>query len=79
MSKKPVPKKQQSNKQTSARYKTFQNRARKRLLALVSLNDCPNCSKKKLSHTACPACGHYKGRVVVDKSRKIEKIIRVKA
>jgi large subunit ribosomal protein L32 len=27
--------------------------------------ECPNCHQPKLAHTACPACGFYKGRQVV--------------
>ncbi len=26
---------------------------------------CPQCRNAKLSHTACPSCGYYKGRQVV--------------
>ena len=27
-----------------------------------SLSRCSNCSEIKLSHRACPNCGHYAGR-----------------
>jgi large subunit ribosomal protein L32 len=29
------------------------------------LSACPNCGEARLSHTVCPACGHYKGREVL--------------
>ncbi len=31
-----------------------------------SLTVCPQCKEKKLMHTACQACGYYKGREVID-------------
>jgi large subunit ribosomal protein L32 len=39
-------------------------------LETLSLSDCPNCHEKKLPHQACPHCGHYKGREVIDTSAK---------
>ncbi len=27
---------------------------------------CPNCRERMLPHRVCPACGHYKGRQVLD-------------
>ena len=31
-----------------------------------SLSVCPNCHEPKLPHRVCPACGHYRGRQVVE-------------
>jgi large subunit ribosomal protein L32 len=31
----------------------------------IQTNVCPNCSAKRLSHRACPKCGHYKDRQVL--------------
>ena len=28
---------------------------------------CPNCGELTLSHRACKACGHYKGKEVISK------------
>ncbi|HEX2775472.1 MAG TPA: 50S ribosomal protein L32 [Candidatus Acidoferrales bacterium] len=39
-------------------------------LHTLSLSDCPNCHEKKLPHQACPHCGQYKGREVIDTSAK---------
>lgn len=79
MAKRSTPKKQQANSQSSRRYKTYQNKARKRLLASTSLNICPKCKETKLSHTACSNCGYYKDRLVINKEKAIEKITKVKA
>jgi large subunit ribosomal protein L32 len=31
-----------------------------------SFSTCPDCGAKKLNHKVCPACGKYKGKVVID-------------
>ena len=28
--------------------------------------ECPNCGEVKLPHRACPVCGHYRGRKVIE-------------
>lgn len=79
MSKRPTPKKQQSNSSSSRRYKDFQGKARKRLVATTALNKCPECGEMKLVHTACSACGKYNGRTVLDMEKKMDKITKVQA
>lgn len=37
-------------------------------LSAPSAGECPNCHAAKLPHRACPHCGYYKGREVVDTS-----------
>ncbi len=79
MAKRSTPKKQQANSQSSRRYKTYQNKARKRLLNATSISKCDKCGEARLSHTACSACGYYNGRMVIDKSKAMDKITKVKA
>ena len=55
----PNPKRRHSKARTSKR------RAHDHLVA-PSLSNCPNCHEPKLPHRACPHCGYYKGRAVVD-------------
>jgi len=31
-----------------------------------NLSSCPQCREAKLSHHACPGCGTYKGRTVIE-------------
>ena len=31
-----------------------------------NLSTCPECGEAKLPHHACPSCGYYKGRKIVD-------------
>ena len=35
-------------------------------LTLPSLDTCPRCHEMKLSHAACPTCGTYRGRQVIE-------------
>lgn len=35
-------------------------------LQVSNLVECPNCSEKMMPHRACPACGTYKGRQVLE-------------
>ncbi|HEV2297451.1 MAG TPA: 50S ribosomal protein L32 [Candidatus Acidoferrales bacterium] len=55
----PNPKRRHSKARTSKR------RAHDHLTA-PSISNCPNCHEPKLPHRACPHCGYYKGRAVVD-------------
>jgi large subunit ribosomal protein L32 len=34
---------------------------------------CPNCKAKISTHIACPKCGYYKGKEVVDTMKKVNK------
>jgi large subunit ribosomal protein L32 len=35
-------------------------------VATPALATCPQCSEVRLSHRACPNCGFYKGRLVLE-------------
>jgi large subunit ribosomal protein L32 len=55
----PNPKRRHSKQRTSTR------RAHDALTSR-SLSECPNCHERKLPHRACPKCGYYKGREVLE-------------
>jgi large subunit ribosomal protein L32 len=55
----PNPKRRHSKERTSTR------RAHDHLTPLGK-SECPNCHEPKLPHRACPHCGQYKGREVVE-------------
>jgi len=55
----PNPKRRHSKQRTSTR------RAHDHLKT-HSISGCPNCHEPKLPHRACPRCGHYKGRPVIE-------------
>lgn len=40
---------------------------------MPSIVYCPNCHEAKPTHMVCPTCGHYKGKLIVEKKEK-EKI-----
>lgn len=55
----PNPKRRHSKRRTSTR------RAHDSLPS-VAKSECPNCHEPKLPHRACPHCGRYKGREVIE-------------
>jgi large subunit ribosomal protein L32 len=54
-----VPKRKMSRANTRARRSQWKAQAPK-------LNACDNCRAPKLAHTACPSCGTYNGRQVLE-------------
>jgi len=79
MAKHPVPKKKTAKATSKQRYGSFKTKVLKKLTKRVNLVDCPNCGSKALAHNACPECGQYRGRQVIDKQKEIDKITKVKA
>ncbi len=79
MAKHPVPKKKTSKARSKRRYGSFKTKTLTKLSNKVNLVTCPNCKVKIVTHRACPECGQYKGRQVIDKQKKIEKITKIKA
>ena len=55
----PNPKRRHSKRRKNSR------RAHDYLTA-QSLGECPHCHEPKLPHHACPRCGYYKGREIVE-------------
>lgn len=35
-------------------------------LKTPSLSKCPTCGEKMMPHRACPACGYYRDRTVIE-------------
>lgn len=40
----------------------------------VNVTNCSHCQTEILPHVACPACGYYKGRVVLNVVRQVERL-----
>lgn len=59
----PNPKRRHSQKRTATR------RAHDSLTG-HSLSECPNCHERKMPHRACPKCGTYKGREILEVAEK---------
>jgi len=55
----PVPKRKTSKSKRNKR-RTHQKIAAPNVVA------CPQCGEAKLPHRACPNCGTYRGRAVID-------------
>jgi large subunit ribosomal protein L32 len=49
------------------------NRRRHLVLKPLPLVKCPQCHQRKLDHHACPTCGTYRGREVLDVGAKDRK------
>lgn len=49
------------------------NRRSHHALKAETLSACENCNSAHIKHRACPNCGMYRGRKVVDTTKKIEK------
>ena len=54
-----VPKRKKSKSKRDKR-RTHQK------ISTPNLSNCPECGEAKLPHHACPSCGYYKGRKVVE-------------
>ncbi len=55
-----VPKKRTSSSRRDMR------RSHHALSAPTNIELCPDCGELKLRHRVCTACGHYRGRKVVE-------------
>ncbi|MEM0951410.1 MAG: 50S ribosomal protein L32 [Cyanobacteria bacterium P01_H01_bin.74] len=56
----PVPKKRVGRPDQGHRRSTWK-------ATIPSMTSCPNCGELNYSHTLCPSCGYYKGRIVSNK------------
>lgn len=81
MPKHPVPKKKTAKSKSRKRYGSFQSKVLKKLDNLVNLTDCKEdgCNAKHLNHHACPECGKYRGRQVLNVEKKSDNITKIKA
>ena len=59
------PRRKHSKSRTSKRRAEYYNS-----VAAPQLMECPNCSTPKMLHRACPNCGHYRGREVVERKEQ---------
>ena len=64
----PNPKRRHSTRRTALRRSHD-------FLTAVGLSECPSCHEKKLPHRACPKCGAYKGRAVLDARRRSSQVV----
>jgi large subunit ribosomal protein L32 len=79
MPKHPVPKQKTPKNKVRKRYGSFKTTVLRKLSDGVQLVTCPDCGSKARSHTVCHECGKYRGRQVIDKQKKLDKITKIKA
>ncbi len=53
-------------KKKTTRARRDKRRANQNIVKLANLSECPQCHNPKLPHRACPTCGYYKGRQVIE-------------
>lgn len=58
------PKRKHSKSRTRKRRAQYYNSLKE-----PQLMSCPNCGAPKEMHRACPSCGHYRGRQVIEPER----------
>ncbi|MFC1750183.1 50S ribosomal protein L32 [Pseudomonadota bacterium] len=79
MAKHPVPKQKTGKSKTGKRYGSFARMTRIKLTNRVNLVECPNCGEKKLNHHVCKNCGKYRDKQILDMTKEIDKVTKVKA
>ncbi len=61
-------------KRRHSRHRTMNRRNKNWKLTTTDTSACSNCGAARPGHTVCPACGFYKGKlVVVKKTKKTKK------
>ena len=53
-------------KRRHSKARTAKRRAQYKVKSVPTTQECPNCGNAKLMHRACPTCGPYRGRAVVE-------------
>jgi large subunit ribosomal protein L32 len=59
-------------KRRTSRAKRNQRRAQHDKVTAPNLIVCPNCADMMVPHRACPHCGHYRGRQVIQDTTETE-------
>ena len=62
----PLPKRRHSNQRTRLRRTHYK-------LDPPTVSECPRCHAPAQPHHACPSCGYYKGRLVMEVKEKQKK------
>lgn len=73
MAKHPTPKRKLAKSAGRRRYSAFQYKTRTKLGKRVNLTKCSNCNEPRMTHHACPSCGFYRGRKVLDLAKNLKK------
>lgn len=55
----PLQKRRHSNQRTRLRRTHYK-------LSPVTVSECPRCHEPARPHHACPSCGYYKGRLIIE-------------
>jgi large subunit ribosomal protein L32 len=61
-----VPKRKHSKSRTRKRRSKYYNRLKE-----PQTQECDNCGRVKIMHRACPSCGYYRGRQVIEPEEEL--------
>ncbi len=79
MAKHPVPHQRLANSRGNRRYKAFANKVKAKLTNKTQLVDCPSCGETMMAYNVCEACGKYRDKQFIDKTKGEEKITKIQA
>lgn len=54
-------------KRRHSKARTAKRRAQYKVKNIPVTHACDNCGEAKILHRACPTCGHYRGRAVIER------------
>lgn len=54
-------------KRRHSKARTRTRRAQYKIRTTPRVHECDNCGNAKVYHRACPSCGHYRGRAVIER------------
>ncbi|MEM6327744.1 MAG: 50S ribosomal protein L32 [Bacteroidota bacterium] len=57
-------------KRRHSKARTATRRAQYKVRSVPVTHECPNCGSGKILHRACPNCGYYRGRAVVEREEQ---------
>ncbi len=67
-----------SQARTAKRYAAFAHKKHVLINAYTNVIKCKSCGNPKLNQHACPSCGAFRSRSVIDKTKEMDKITKVK-
>jgi large subunit ribosomal protein L32 len=54
-------------KRKHSKSRTAKRRSQYKIRSTPEVHECPNCGNAKMYHRACPTCGSYRGRTIVER------------
>lgn len=55
-------------KRKTSKSRTAKRRSQYKVKSIPQTQECDHCGTPKLMHRACPSCGYYRGRPVIERA-----------